>query len=611
MQTGRSTDSTGRPALQAGWRGRIGRFATLLLPNDPVREPPRFRPRASRSDARRIDAMSSPCLGGSVAKSPSVTGSPIDRLDSWKEIAAYLNRGVRTVRRWEHDEHLPVHRHQHRVQGSVYAFKSEIDAWRRVERRHAPASVPAAAGLKSIAVLPFANVSPDPDDAYFADGLTNEVTADLAKVRSLRVISRMSSIRFKDTSLDAKTIAAELGARYLVEGSVRRSGGRLRITAQLVDAAADDHLWADKYDGSVDDVFAFQERLARTIVGALELRLTADEDRRLAERPIADVHAYECYLRARQEAWRWRRDAIDHAIQLLHNGLDLVGDNARLYAALGFAHLQYREAGLDFSDGPLDEAEACARKAFALAPASAAGLQLRGWIHYSRGRIQEAVRDLHTALDVDPNSAETVGLLSNCYLISGRVGAARPLIARLLEIDPLTPLNRCMPGWADILEGRFEAAIEPYRQMFAMDVANPMARLFYVWVLLLNRRTDSVARLVDAFPSDVRDTVPGRLASFLVRALDGSAASAHALVTAEVEAAARTTDLFPRILAQGYALAGLAERATYWLDAAIDRGFINYPYLAHHDPFFQPLRLDSRFIQLLDIVRHRWEQFAI
>ena len=144
---------------------------------------------------------------------------------------------------------------------------------------------------------------------------------------------------------------------------------RLRITAQLIDATADDHLWAEKYNGTVEDIFAIQERLARVIVEALELRLTADENRRLGDRPIANVHAYECYLRARQEAWRWRKDAIDHAIQLLHNGLAVVGDNVRLFAALGHAYLQYREAGIDVGERPLDQAEGCARKVFALEPA--------------------------------------------------------------------------------------------------------------------------------------------------------------------------------------------------------------------------------------------------
>lgn len=539
---------------------------------------------------------------------------PGDRLDSWKEIAAYMNRSVRTVRRWEREEALPVHRHVHRALASVFAHKSELDAWRdALSRAPEPAaaaiSPTAAARTKSIAVLPFANLSTDPENEYFADGLTDEVTADLSKVRALRVISRTSSRIFRGTTKGVKTIAGELGVRYLLEGSVQRVGNRLRVTAQLIDAMTDDHLWADTYDGTVEDVFAIQERLARVIVDALELRLTADEEQRLAERPIDNLPAYECYLRARQEGWRWRRDAIDHAVQLLQNGLKIIGDNARLYAALGLAYLQYREAGIDFGERPLIEAERCAAKVFALEQASASGLQLRGWIHYSRGRVQEAVRDLKAALDIDANNADTLLLLTNCYLISGRVSVARPLIARLLAVDPLTPLTRCMPAWADILDGNFAAGVEPYRQMFEMDPSNPMARLFYIWVLILNRRDDEVDAILEAFPPELRDTVPARISFFLAHSLSGNRHEAQAALTPEIEALATSTDVFPRLLAQGFALAGMPEPAMRWLEIAIERGFINYPFLALHDPFFKSLRSDPRFEQLLDIVHDRWERF--
>ncbi|MFL6246223.1 MAG: tetratricopeptide repeat protein [Thermoanaerobaculia bacterium] len=533
---------------------------------------------------------------------PSVSAG---RLDSWKEIAAYLHRSVRTVRRWERDEGLPVHRHMHQTLGSVYAEKSELDAWRDALSR-APAMPDVT---KSIAVLPFENLSTDPENEYFAEGLTDEVTANLSKVRTLRVISRTSSRIFRGTGKDAKTIAGELRVRYLLEGSVRRAGTRLRITAQLIDAASDEHLWAETYDGTVDDVFAIQERLARMIVDALELRLTADEEQRLAERPIDNLPAYECYLRARQEGWRWRKDSIDHAVQLLHNGLTIIGENARLYAALGFTYLQYREAGLDFGERPLLQAEACAEKVFALENASAAGLQLRGWIHYSRGRIQNAVRDLEAALDVDPGNADTLLLLSNCYLISGRVSLARPLIARVLEIDPLTPLSRCMPAWADLLDGNFAAVVDPYRQMFEMDPSNPMARLFYVWVLVLTGRDDAVPPILDSFPSEMRDTVPARIAFFLGHAKAGNLREAQSVLTPEIEAVATATDVFPRFLAQGFALAGMPDEAMRWLEIAIDHGFINYPFLAHHDPCLEGLRNDPRFHQLLARVHERWEMF--
>ncbi len=546
-----------------------------------------------------------------------MAGSREDRLDSWKEIAAYVNRGVRTVRRWEHEEGLPVHRHVHRVLGSVYAYKSEIDQWRQTTQQRATAH-----GLRdarrppspsepsmSIAVLPFVNLSADPENAYFADGLTDEVTADLSKLHALRVISRTSSMTFRTTTKDVKTIARELGVRYLLEGSVRRAGNRLRITAQLVDTSSDAHVWADNYDGTIEDVFAIQERLARVIVDALKLRLTADEDRRLAERPSRNVHAYECYLQARQEGWRWRKDAIDHAIQLLRNGLAAVGDDVRLYATMGFAFLQDREAGIDFGERPLLEAESCARKVFALESGSASGLRLRGWIHYSRGRIQEAVHDLNAALDSDPSNADTLLLLSNCYLISGKVTTARQLIVRLIAVDPLTPLTRCMPAWADILDGKFAAAVEPYRQMFEMDPSNPMARLFYVWVLILNRHTEEIDRLVGTFPPEVRDTVPARLAEFLAHAVGGRRERAHATVTPAIETAAATTDVFSRFLAQGYALVDMRAQAMRWLAVAVERGFINYPFLARHDPFFRDLRRDDSFRQLMKTVRVRWEGF--
>jgi TolB-like protein/thioredoxin-like negative regulator of GroEL len=540
--------------------------------------------------------------------------SPEDRLDSWKEIAAYLSRGVRTVRRWEREEGLPVHRQVHRILGSVYAYRSEIDAWRKTGEHRAKSAIAAAPGaasaqVKSIAVLPFMNVSDDPENAYFADGLTDEVTADLSRVRALRVISRTSSMTLKDSTKDVKTIARELGVQYVLEGSVRRAGHRLRITAQLIDAGTDDHVWADKYDGTVEDVFAFQEQLARVIVAALQLRLSPDEDRRLAERPVSNLQAYECYLRARQEGWRWRKDAIDHAIQLLHRALELEGDNATLFAALGLAHLQLREAGLEFGERPLASADACAQKVFALQPASAAGLQLRGWLHYSRGRVQEAVRDLTAALEIDASHADTLGLLANCYLISGQVPAARAIIARLMAVDPLTPVNRCMPGFADIMDGSFASAVEPYRQMFEMDPGNPMARLFYIWVLMLNGRTEPIAALVTSFPAEVRDTVPARLALFLTHALAGNADGVAAALTPDIDAAATATELFPRILAQGYAVAGLPDRALYWLAIAIARGFINYPFLARHDPFLASLRADPRFLQLMDLARGRWERF--
>jgi len=467
---------------------------------------------------------------------------------------------------------------------------------------------PPARASHSIVVLPFANLSPDLENEYFADGLTDELIGDLSKLGDLRVICRTSAMAFKGRPGDARAIAAELGVHYVVEGSVRRAGNRLRVTAQLVNAETNVCLWSDRYDGVLDDVFAIQERLARTIVDALKLRLTPEEDARLGARPIGNVHAHECYLRARQQLWRWRKDAIDHAMQILSNGLKIVGDNALLYATLGSAYMQTREAGIDLTEAPLTAAEACARQAAALDPALPEGHLLRGWIHFARARIGDAVRSFHLALDANPNNSDTLSVLINCYLISGRVERARPLIARFAALDPLNPLSRTMRGYADVLEGRHEPAVAAYREMFDMDPGNPMARLFYGWSLAEAGRRDEAAALLGGFGPDVKDSVGARMGDCLRAALGGETHEDLPVLASEFEQVGSLPDMFARFVAWCYGPLGDADRTVRWLGIAADRGFVNYPFLATHDLLVEKVRDAPAFQEFLATVRERWER---
>ena len=165
-------------------------------------------------------------------------------------------------------------------------------------------------------------------------------------IKTLRVISRQSAMRLKGSDKDLRTIARELGARYVLTGSIRRAGSSLRITAQLVDARTDAQLWADKFHGALEDVFEIQERLSRQIVDALRLRLTPTEDRRLAQRPIGDLRAYEYYLLARQEIWNFNAQSLDHALQLVRRAEDIVGDNELLFVAEGLIYWQNVNVGI-------------------------------------------------------------------------------------------------------------------------------------------------------------------------------------------------------------------------------------------------------------------------
>jgi TolB-like protein len=193
-----------------------------------------------------------------------------DHLSSWKEIAAYLRRGVRTVQRWEKTEGLPVRRRRHPDIESVYALKSELDSWResRQPSRSPEAFSPAAGkARRRLAVLPFENLSGDPEQEYFSDGLTEEMIAKLGRLHPERlgVIARTTMMRYKGTKKSVPEIDGELNVDYLLEGSVRRDGGRVRITAQLIKVSDQTHLWAESYDRTVEDILAVQIEVAEKI----------------------------------------------------------------------------------------------------------------------------------------------------------------------------------------------------------------------------------------------------------------------------------------------------------------------------------------------------------
>ncbi len=545
---------------------------------------------------------------------PMPGANPSDRLDSWKAIANYLGRSVRTARRWEVEEALPVHRHMHQSLGSVYAYRSELDRWLKRDQSGPAEPSPQSATentpddeIASVVVLPLSYVGSDAGDEYIADGFTDEIIADLSKLHSLRVISRTSSMTLKGSDRDARSLGQELRVSHLLEGTVRRHQTSIRVTVRLVDAASDHTEWSEKFSGEVDDIFEIQEQIAREVAGALELRLSREDEDRLAHKPIKSWPVWQSVVQARQEAMRWDRSSIDRAVERLEHALSITGDSAELYVDLGRTYLQYRETGLDLGPKPLEKAKLCAERAFEADPNSAGGLQLRGWLHYSQGKIQSAVNDLKSALDSNWADPDALGLLCNCYLVSGRVEKARPLFARLLSLDPLIPVYQLLPSWADVLDGRPAEALPGYRRMFEAQPDSPMARLFLVWLLAVNQQNDEAIDLAAGFAQHDADSMPAQVAALIAAALKGE--SVESPFSRANPDRVPGAEIFPRTLAQASVLAGRNDDAVAWLTIAVDRGFINHPYLDRHDPILTRLKSDPGYNALLKEVHQRWQAF--
>jgi eukaryotic-like serine/threonine-protein kinase len=465
-------------------------------------------------------------------------------------------------------------------------------------------------GEPSIVVLPFANLSPHGEGDFFSDGLTEEIITDLSKTPGLRVISRPSAMQLKGASAGVRVLAAELGVQFVLEGTVRRSGSDLRITAKLVEAATGTLVWADKYAGRCEDVFGIQETLSRTIVDALALRVTGEQERKPTDPPLADFQAYDSYLRARFEFLRYNEQGLDRACHSLERAIDRVGENAMLVAAIGAIHWQYVNAGISTDPVHLAEATRRAERALELDPHSAHGYRLLGLLRLHEGNIEEGTRLLKRALECDPNDTESLGYLSMSYGFAGKPYAGVALANRLLEIDPLTPMNHSVPGTLALMAGDFDRAAVSLQKSHRMDPGNPIVTLTYAQALALCGEAGKALTTFDTLARESPDTFLGGLARFYAHALRGSHDEAIASFTEPLASAARADLYHSWNVAECFAAVGEPARAVEWVGNAAARGFINYPLLSSLDPLLEGVRPDPGFASIMADVKRRWQAFA-
>lgn len=493
--------------------------------------------------------------------------------------------------------------------GEVGAALEAVEAGSR--EPDATGAVESAATLRAMLVLPFVNLSADPESDYFSDGLTDEIITDLSGIRQLRVISRTTSMRLKGTERPLADLARELRIEHVLEGSVRRSGNLLRVTAKLIDAGADSTVWGEKYSGTLDDVFLIQETISRSIVGALRIRITEEEAQRLAERPIADVRAYEWYLRAKQQLLLFTEDSLSRALECLAQSAAIVGENVLLLAAQGQAYWQYVNAGISSDLSYLDKADACALRILQIDPASPHGHRVAGLVRIHRGDIQGALRELKKALERDPNDADSLMWGSLIAGMCGKLQHAEAWAARLVEIDPVTPFFQALPGCAVWMGGEYETARVLLAEHEAAIMENPILRLVYGQILVAAGRPDAGDRVLESASRDLPDNPFGQLAAVYRHALKGEWNEALARLRPELVSALEGDPQYCWFLAHCHALVNDVDGGIRWVEAAASRGFINYPLLARLDPFLENLRGDARYQALMRDVERRWKALAL
>ena len=273
---------------------------------------------------------------------------------------------------------------------------------------------------QSIVVLPFVNISNDPEQEYFSDGLTEEIITDLSHIHALLVISRSSAMTFKGTSKKISEIGRELNVKYVLEGSIRKAGDQLRITAQLIDVDSDAHLWAEKYSGTLEDVFSIQEKVSKAIVEELKIKLSLDENKWLSEHSINNVAAFDYYLRAKHELMLWNDQAFNRALDLLNGALEMVGPNAVLFAGLAYTYWSYSNLGIDVETNTR-KAEEYVKKAFEIDPESPDGHLVVGLIYQAfRGQPQMANVHFKKVLTYRPNDFDATLWMLTTYLTMGK-----------------------------------------------------------------------------------------------------------------------------------------------------------------------------------------------
>lgn len=536
---------------------------------------------------------------------PEGSSLPERKLDSWKEIAAFLHRQVRTVQRWEQSEGLPVRRHEHASKSSVYAYASELERWlknRQPKNIAAPQrqSPQLASGKVRLVVLPFANLSGDPQQDYFSAGLTTEMIVRLGKLdpAHLGVIAAATS-----SGLAGKPIAEvgrALDVGYALEGSVRRNAQRIRIDVQLIQVSDQTHLWADSYDRDLGDILSVQDDVGAAVAAQIRLALTplaAPAAPKKSNRTV-NPEAYDDYLRGR--FYSTNRTDLRKALRSYEQAIRKDPQYALAYAGLASTYTLLGQVPYD--DTPPTEvkpkAKEAAEHALRLAPQLGEAHAVLGNVAFNYyWDFETAEREFQRALALTPNDPTPHVWYSHYCVARNRAAEALEESSQILELDPVSPLFNSVLAETHYYTRNFNATLEQARRAIEQFPTYPLA---YLWLGSAYREKKKYAQALAEF-SKARQFSGNHpaMTSLYGHALaaSGNLAGAHKTLS-ELRRLASSRYVSPLYFAAVHTGLGEKDQALEWLERAYHQRTDRLVYLGV-DPIADPLRAVPRFKELL------------
>jgi TolB-like protein/Flp pilus assembly protein TadD len=497
---------------------------------------------------------------------------------------------------------------------------------------------PAAPSKRSIAVLPFENLGDPREDEAFSSGITEDINTLLSKISELDVRSQTSAMKYKKSDLGIKEIGRELNVVYFLDGSVRRADSKVRITARLIDAAADKTIWADTFNRDMKEVFAIQSDIAQQIAAALKATLTPAEKERVEKKPTKDIRAYEYYVKGREYYSRYKKEENEQAIELFKKAIELDPDYALAHAGLADAYSQrvirfgFLEA--EWFDATIEEAQ----KAISLDPSLPEGYKaLGGPYGFVKGWWRKALEAFQKAVEANPNSAIACGALGQCYKMIGEFDKAFPLIKKGIALSPAYAFNYAelgdiYVGLDDLVRGeewlKKSLALQP-----DLDVPHSYLIDLYLYLGEYNKAIEQGQTGLSKFPGNpsawiIESAARAELFSghyekaqeYYQKIGEQPIELGYIYWKAGRKDEARelfqtNLDRLQKRFEQGdesndigvsmaaiYAVQGNKEEALKWLQKSVDAGWRDYRYISRY-PLLENIRDDARFKRIIDDIK--------